>query len=182
MDRKMTWAAAAILTLAPLEADAATLAFSFGTSDATFLVSGDVTVDDTLKSMGGYDVTGISGTVSGPNGGAITGLIANPIQPFPYNQGSWIFDNVVFSSGPWVDYWGLLFTAGGYDYNLFSSGSAYYLSSYNPAGSYSGEVGASAALTAIPEPAPWLMIGLGFVALGAAGGRASRGDSRAAFA
>ncbi|HKN28942.1 MAG TPA: hypothetical protein VJY34_14070 [Roseiarcus sp.] len=68
MYRKLMWAAAAALALAPSEAQATTLAFSFETTDARFSVSGDLTIANTLDSAGGYDVTGISGTVSGPNG------------------------------------------------------------------------------------------------------------------
>ena len=70
MVRKLVWAAAAILALAPLEAGAATLAFSFETQDGVFSGSGDLTISNSLDSAGGYDVTGISGTLSGPNGGA----------------------------------------------------------------------------------------------------------------
>ena len=72
MTRKLAWAAAAILALAPLEAEAATLAFSFETQDGVFSGSGDLMVSDTLDSAGGYDVTGLSGTLSGPGGGAMT--------------------------------------------------------------------------------------------------------------
>ncbi len=81
-----------------------------------FSLSGDLPVSDTLNSVGGYDVTGFSGTVSGPNGGAITALVTNPTKPVAYDNGSWIFDNVVFPSGPWVDISGILFAAGGYGY------------------------------------------------------------------
>jgi PEP-CTERM motif len=167
MYRKLMWAAAAVLALVPFEAQATTLAFSFGTADAQFSVSGDA--------------TGISGTASGSNGGAITDLETNPSEPAAYNDGSW--DNVVFPSGPWLDdNLGVLFTAGGYGYNLYSEGWSYYLSSFNPARNYNpGEVGHSADAT-IPEPATWLMVALGFAALGAAGSRSSRRDRWAAFA
>ena len=137
MTRKLAWAAAAILALAPLEAEAATLAFSFDTQDGVFSGSGDLMVSDTLDSAGGYDVTGLSGTLSGPGGGAMT-LVANPLQPATSTDstGSWSYDNVVFASAPWFDLSGLLFEAGGYEYNLFASASDYILSSRNPAGSY----------------------------------------------
>ena len=111
MVRELLSAAAAALALAPFEAHATTMVFSFET--ATFSVSGDVAVSDTLDSIGGYDVTGISGAVSGPNGGAITTLIANPTRPAAYGNGSRVYDTVVFSSGPWVDGSGLLFATGG---------------------------------------------------------------------
>jgi hypothetical protein len=182
MYRNLVWAAAAILALAPLEARATTQSFSFETNDATIIVSGDVTISDTLNSIGGYDVTGISGTV---NGSAITGLVANPNQPNSSvdSSGSWIYDNVVYSSGPWVDNSGLLFESDGYRYNFFSSGVGYILSSFNPAANYNpGKVVNGVTVATVPETATWLMMGLGFAALGAARRRASHGDSRAAFA
>ena len=187
MYRKWMWAAAAILAVAPLEAEAATLAFHFETDDAAFVVSGDLTVSDALNAVGGYDVTGIAGTVAGANGGPITGLIANPNQPGPTtdNTNSWLYDNVAYTSGPSLDDDGLLFTAGGgassYIYNLFFDGSFYQLSSRNPGGNYYGETG-QVAMWAVPEPSTWLMMGLGFAALGLSGARTARRESRTAFA
>ena len=184
MYRKLACAVAAALALAPIEAQAKILAFDFDTADGALAVSGDLTISDTLDSAGGYDVTGISGTVSGPNGGSIA-LVANPIQPASSldSSGRWIYDNVVFSSGPWVDNLGLLFSAGGFSYNLYNSGWTYYLSSSNPAGNYNpGEVVGRLTVSTIPESATWLMMGLGFAALGLAGRAASRGDRMAAFA
>jgi hypothetical protein len=158
----------AVLALVPFEAQATTLAFNFGTADAQFSVSGDA--------------TGISGTASGPNGGAITDIETNPSEPAAHNDGS--CDNIVFPSGPWVDNLGLLFTAGGYGYNnsLYSEGWTYYLSSFNPAGNHNpGEVSGHLTIATIPEPATWLAVALGFAALGAAGSRSSRRDRWVAF-
>ena len=182
MYRKLMWAAAAVLALAPFKAQATTLAFRFETQNAQFTKTGELTISDALDSAGGYDVTGIGGAVSGPNGGAITGLATNPSAPSAYDDGSWAYDNVVFPLGPWVDASGLLFAAGGHDHNLYSEGWIHYLSSFNPAGNFNpGETLGRLSVTNIPEPATWLMMGLGFAALGAAGGRSSRRDSRTAF-
>ena len=183
MYRKLACAAVLALALAPLEAQATTLAFNFDTTDGVFTVSGDLTIANSLDSAGGYDVTGMSGTVSGPDGGSIA-LVANPAQPATSldSMGAWLYDNVVYPSGPWVDNSGLLFAAGGFRYNLYTSGLTYYLSSYNPAGGYNpGEVG-RLKVSPIPEPATWLMMGLGFAALGAGRRAASRGNRAAAFA
>jgi hypothetical protein len=183
MFRKLACSAATVLALSLLPAEAKTLAFNFGTADGVFDVSGDLTTSDALDSAGGFDLTGISGTVIGPNGGSIA-LAPNPNQPAASldSSGSWIYDNVVFSSGPRVDNSGLLFAAGGYDYNLYSSGLVYYLSSFNPAGKYNpGEVGRLTVST-IPESATWLMMGIGFVALGALGRRGPRRRRVADFA
>ena len=182
MYRKLMWAAAAVLALAPFEAQATTLAFRFETQDAQFTANGALTISDALDSAGGYDVTGIGGTVSGPNGGAITGLVTNPSAPSADDDGSRVYDNVVFPSGPWVDASGLLFAAGEHDYNLYSKRWMYYPSSFDPAQNYNpGDILGRLSVMNIPEPATWLMMGLGFAALGAAGGRSSRRDCRTAF-
>ncbi len=171
-------AAAAILAAAPLEAEAGTLAFSFETS--TMTVSGDLAVSNTPNAIGGYDVTGLTGTLhmNGSNAAAIS-LVVNPNQPYAFT-GAWIYDNVVFASGSWIDNSGLLFTDGAYGYNLYESGLVTYLSSFNPAGDYNpGQVVDALTVSVIPEPATWIMMGLGFAALGAAG---RRRDRLAAFA
>jgi hypothetical protein len=75
------------------------------------------------------NVTGISGTVSGAFAGspdAVTGLV--PLNSTP----NWIYDNKFFASAPYVDNGGILFNAGSFAYNLYSSGSSYYLSTFNP--------------------------------------------------
>jgi hypothetical protein len=182
MDRKFTWIAAAALALAPVAAEAKLVPFSFETTDGLFTVSGDLTIADTLDSVGGYDVTAISGTVDRPGGEtAISGLVANPERPDPYDNGSWLYDNVLFTTGPYFDNPGLLFAAGGNDYNLFSEGWTYTLSSYDPEGSYFPGQTVGGIVVSIPEPATWLMMGLGFAALGLGGRKASRETDRAAF-
>jgi len=178
MYRKLMWAAAAVLALAPFEVQATTLAFRSETQNAQFTATGALTISDALDSAGGYDVTGIGGTVGGPNGGAIAGLVTNPGAPSADDDGSRVYDNVVFPSGPWVDASGLLFAAGGHDYNLYSKRWIYSLSSFNPAGN---DILGRLSVMNIPEPATWLMMGLGFAALGAAGGRSSRRECRTAF-
>ncbi len=78
MYRKLLRAAAATLALAPITAQAKTLSFSFDTQDAALAVFAEVTISDTLNSLGGYDATGINGTVVGPHGETTTiGGLAN---------------------------------------------------------------------------------------------------------
>ena len=110
-------------------------------------------------------------------------LVANPNQPAGStdNSGSWYYDNVVYRSGSWFDNAGLLFTAGIFEYNLFTVGSDYIFRRIIRREASPGQVVDRLTLTAIPEPATWLMMGLGFVALGLGGGRAAR-RNRAAFA
>ena len=77
---------------------------------------------------------------------------------------------------------GILFSAGGYDYNLYSYGTTTYLSSNNPAGVYIpgqtvsfGEPVHADFATSAPEPSTWALMLLGFAGLAAAGWRKSRG-------
>ena len=79
----------------------------------------------------------------------------------------------MFATPPDVDYWGLLFAAGGYDYNVYSVGWIYTLSN-NPGGNFWGEPIGRATVTPIPEPATRLMTGLGFGLVGLRETRKSR--------
>ena len=182
MKKALKWALIAAAGIIPIGANAATYSFDFSTTDSVFAVTGTITTADTLDAVGGYDVLSISGTISGPSGGAIT-LVSNPSQPYPGYLGLFfLYDNVYFPAGPTpVDEHGILFSAGGYDYNLFSYGTTTQLSSTNPAGSYiPGQTVAFgdriAAATSAPEPSTWVLLLLGFAGLAVAGWRKSRGE------
>jgi PEP-CTERM motif-containing protein len=166
--------------LVPAGADAATYSFDFSTADSVFAAAATLTTADTLNALGGYDVLSISGTLSGPGGGAIS-LVANPVQPNPATTTYFMYDNVYFPGGtPKVDGYGILFAAGAYDYELYSTGpSTYYLSSTNPAGGYvPGEAAAfgdpAITASAVPEPTTWLLTLLGFAGLALLAGRKAR--------
>jgi hypothetical protein len=169
----------AAMLLCASTANAAVYHFSLETTDGVFAVSGDAITANTLDSAGGYDVLALTGTVSGPGGGSIS-LIANPAQSAAFNNGSWIYDNVLFPhAAPFVDNPGLLFSAGGSAFNWYSIGSQTYLSSNAAAGAYNpGELVGSIALNA-PEPSTWVMMALGFAALGFAGYRGRRAVANA---
>ena len=138
-----------------------------------------VTTSDVLNSVGGYDVTGISGNVSGD---VVTGLTANPDQPNAhYSADGWfIYDNVYYPGQPSVSYWGLLFTSAAHEYNLFSdSATQYELYQATPGvGFTQNSVGTlfaapvhlgnpnDAQVDAVPEPASWLTMVAGFGLLG----------------
>jgi hypothetical protein len=176
----LKWALMAAGALLPVGADAATYSFDFSTTDAVFTVAGTMTTADTLNALGGYDVLSLSGTLSGPGGGAIS-LVTNPLQPNPAMTTYFMYDNVYFPAGaPKVDEYGILFAAGAYQYGLYSTGpSTYYLSSTNPAGGYvPGERAAfgdpAGSVLAAPEPSTWLLTLLGFAGLALFAGRKAR--------
>ena len=141
-----------------------------------------VTTADTLNSVGGYDVTDISGDVSGDT---ITGLIANPNQPgWSYSADGWFMIDNVFTPGDRpVSYWGLLFQSATHEYNLFSdSATSYELYQATPNIGFTqnsvGTIFSSVALPhphgpgdeanagAVPEPASWMTMLFGFGLIG----------------
>ncbi len=180
MRRALKWALMAAIGVVPVGADAAIYGFDFSTTDSVFTVTGTITTADTLDAIGGFDVLSISGTIFGPGGGTIA-LEPNSSQHFPDYNGIFQYDNVFYPNATTeVDGYGLLFSAGGYDYNLYSFGPTYYLSSYtNPAGAFDpGQPVAFGdpinAATSAPEPSTWALMLLGFAGLGLAGGLKGR--------
>ena len=132
--------------------------FNFTSFDGSFTVTGQLSTAASLDAVGGYDVTGIAGSVVGSNGGAITSLINNPnpsaesISP----DGVFIYDNVLLSnSSPLLDYGGVLFTANNIEYNIFYQNGNYQLiETLGPHGpSYSEQAG-SFTIAAIPASDP----------------------------
>lgn len=185
MKKAVKWAFIAALGLGPVGANATTYGFDFSTTDSLFSATGAITTADTLDAIGGYDVLSISGTIFGPGlgpTGAAIALAANPSQPYPANNPIYQYDNVYYPGGPApFDANGLLFTAGGYDYNLYSVGLTAYLSTDNPAGVYfpGAQIAFSdpvqGSVTSAPEPSTWTLILLGFAGLGLAARRKTRG-------
>jgi PEP-CTERM motif len=125
-----------------------------------------------LDAAGGYDVTSITGEVDGET---ITGLIANPDQPFASysSDGMFIFDNVFYAdSSPVLSNPGLFFSgASGDEYNLFSDNATQYelYKATSGVGYQANSVGVLAYRDppSIPEPATWMMMILGFGSIGA---------------
>jgi hypothetical protein len=184
----LRWALIAAVGLGPVGARAATYSFDFSTTDSVFAVAATITTSNTLDALGGYDALSISGTIFGPGGGAIA-LEPNPIQPWPYSDIAFSYDNVYFPGGAPVDDNGILFSAGGYDYNLYAAGPAsYYLSTDNPAGLYNpgeavvfgGPVALADSAGVVPEPSTWALTLIGFAVVAFVAARKARG-SEAAF-
>lgn len=150
------------------------------TYDVTFIggsfeLSAVVTTANSLDALGGYDITGISGTVTGPASGAISSLLSNPNQPYQgtYYAGSygWNYDNVLFSGAIPFDNNGLLFRFGtDVVANLYSVGSSFYLSVDNPSSFWDpGDLGrlsvSDPPATPLPATLPLFVTGLGLVGL-----------------
>jgi hypothetical protein len=146
--------------------------YSFALDGSQYDVNGLVTTDPL------NNVISISGLVTGPNGGAIDGLS-------PLGNPNWTYDDLFFGNEPYVTNGGILFSANGWDYNLYSVGSPgsfqYYLSTFNPDGAYynPGDTG-SLAVAAVPGP----IVGSGItslvIALGGLLGLARKRRNRAA--
>jgi hypothetical protein len=179
---KLGWLAAAAVALAPLAAQANVynLDFTGSPNDVTATI---VTADTIDPSTHGYDILSITGSVSGPGGGAITGLVANPnTTTGPFNNALQMFDNVYFTPPETSHFYiaGVLFSAGGYTYNLYSMGApkSSFLSSNNPATQVNhdfynpGPVGTL--VPSVPEPSAWAMLLLGFGSLGFVGCRGKK--------
>ena len=147
---------------------AATYAFNFTDTSNTFTASGLLTTSNTLNAVNGYDVTAISGTVTGnPAVDFITGLVPNPNQPNPTNNGAFIYDNVLFTPGQALDVNGLLFNTSAGVYNLWMNSSRdAELYTYGAPGAL--DVHGALTITAVPEPMTWAMILIGFGGLGLA--------------
>ena len=153
-------------------AEAASYNVNFeGTS---FDLSAVVTTTDTIDpAVGGYDITGISGTVTGPVSGAITGLIANPGQPYqglytdPATGLQWYYNNVLYTGAVAFDNNGLLFNFGAGDVgNLYSVGSELYLSVAEPNSFYNPGDDGAGGVSATPLPASFPLFAFGIGALG----------------
>jgi Putative Ig domain len=131
--------------------------FNFTSFDGHFTVTGQLITSQSLDAAGGFDVTGITGSVLGPNGAMIGGLVDNPshstgsISP----DGVWIYDNILYAGGgTLVDYGGMLFTSNNYEYNIFYDASHYLLETLNPQGVLNpGEAG-SFTISAVPADHP----------------------------
>ena len=194
MKIRQTIAASAIILAAVGvgAANATVYNFDFTSADSiyqatgTFTTSGPPVVTDPVT---GYRITGITGSISGPDGGTITGLV-EPLNDvyaaYPNHStspmGAFWIDNTYFpDTAPNINLWGVAFTTGGgNEWNLWAnnwdptqglpSGTASYsLYEYVPNSSYVvQEVSGSNSMTisAIPEPATWAILLLGFLGVG----------------
>lgn len=157
--------AATLALLAASPASAADYLFNFNGSGffgGTLTGSGTLTTDgvSTVNPLNGYTVQAITGITGTFNGSAITGLA----------PGTFGANNLYYLTGPFfVDGNGLGFTtAAGLAANLFVTNDTSYRVNTQGAGLLTGLVTAqsSAVPSAVPEPSTWLLMLLGFGAIG----------------
>ena len=112
-----------------LSATMLVIALSASAKAATYNATFDGSVFDVFAQITTDDlnnVTAITGTVTGPDGASISGLVG-PGNP------NWIYDNQFSAISPYVSNGGILFSAGAWLYNLYSvDGPSYFLSTFNP--------------------------------------------------
>jgi hypothetical protein len=156
---------AALALLSAYPVGAAEVMFNFsgtgffgGTLDGTgILTTSDMSSINPLNGFEAQTITGITGTF---NGSEITGL-----------AGVFGANNLFYSTGPFfVDGNGLGFTTAGISANLFVTNGTSYRVNTQGAGLLTGLVTASATplAAAVPEPATWAMMLLGFGGMGVA--------------
>jgi hypothetical protein len=166
-------------------ARAANYDFSFTNQIGEIWAEGTLTTSDTLNTLGGYDITGITGSA----GQSITGLITAPFSPTlayyfpdgtvtttPDSGFEWGFDNTLFPGGAVsVDYAGFMFQTSDTVYNIYTNDGVpghdlmgiSTLGVWNGTSWYGTFAITSAAATPAPEPMSWMMMAAGFGALGA---------------
>jgi hypothetical protein len=141
-------------------ASASAYDWSFTSTDGTVLADGTLQAD----SLG--DVSSLTGNVGG------YGPISS-FTPGSGNDGTFQWDNIVYTSTtPHVDNGGLLFDAGGLEWNIYN-GTGAGPTNYFPKGdtlanssdNYGGTLG-TFNISAVPEPSTWAMMILGFTGVG----------------
>jgi hypothetical protein len=133
----------------------------------------------------GFDITSISGTISGPNALSTTIAALVPGNATPPNTltgpDGYTYDNIFLTSAPYfTSTGGALFTSNTGDvYNFYSIGGLTYLSTTDSGGAFivpNAQPGVSGTFTATatPLPASWTMMLIGLVGLGFVGYRQGR--------
>ena len=149
-----------VVAILGLLVEATSLPAKASTYDVTFTGKVfDVLADINVGSNN--NVVSMTGTVIGPHGSSIGGLVALSTQP------AWTYDNKFFNGTgiPYVSNPGILFSAGAWIYNLYSVetglSTVYYLSTFNE--SYNpGDLGKlTVSQTPIPAALPMFLTALG---------------------
>jgi hypothetical protein len=140
--------------------------WTFTDASSTLIASGTLTTGAADNS--GFDVTALSGNVIVPVDG-VSGKITN-FTPGSGDDGVFIWDNIVYPTAmPHIDNPGLLFDVGSIEFNIYNGAGAFPAGDIiaNATDNFGGSQG-TFNLTAVPEPASWAMMLVGFGGLGVA--------------
>jgi hypothetical protein len=140
------------------------------TFDSTDLgVSATFTTSNTQQVGGGYDVTGLTGSVAGF--GTIDGLETNPNSPSYSTSANlgFYFDNLFFATNPHLDAFGVVFHLSSGFWAVMGCVGSYTCTDTTHYELYVADGTdrtGTAVMTAVPEPATWVMMILGFLGMG----------------
>jgi hypothetical protein len=154
--------------VSPAKADL--YSFSFLSIDTFSTATGTFTTG--APNGPGFDITSISGSVTGPGGGSILGLIGgSAVYPgnIPSPSGAFIVDNILFpSSDPTLTTNGVLFTTGvGNEWNMWgNSPNNYTLYKWESGIGYTLTKDGNMSIAAIPEPEIYAMLAAGLGLMG----------------
>jgi len=161
---------AAALAFAAAPSQAAVEVFQFNDNVDGIFAFGDLTVSDTANANGTFDITNITGSVIDDRSGtptvdAISFEIPNFNDPNPTVAFGFSYDDVM----P-LNINGVLFQGASADiYNLWSTGgSTGELYTYGDGALPAFDAHGTLSVGAVPEPASWAMMLMGFGALGGA--------------
>ena len=185
--RKSVLVAALVAGILGTAASATTFLFSFGGGLGLNGASGSL--EATANGNGTFTATsgtilGFGSSYAGGTAGATGTLIANPSAPGHVTSpgGGWVYDDQIFPNpaNPLITNYGLFFSVGSYEVNIFSNGpgpGTYSLQSGGN-GALSNEARGDFALTqvagAVPEAATWAMMVAGFGLVGVSARRRAR--------
>ena len=165
-------AGAALIALSAATPAMAARTFTLTATGNTFNINAILTTTDSATNVGyngntGYLITGITGSVTGNGTQTINGLSA--VGTYPNPLGTVPNDNILKATAPYFDVAGLSFTTaqGGSPFNIYYGGGYFYIRGQNEnnTGSFTS-VSVSEVRAAVPEPATWAMMTLGFGAMG----------------
>jgi hypothetical protein len=174
MMRKSLFTMIAAMLFGVSAANAAVYKFTFESFDAQLTATGEIIVNAADQ------VTGVSGAISGLADQNISTVTPNPnfFSPTYSPDGSFIYNNLLHSTGMAFDTNGLLFVTqqnpGGY-WNLWGVSPGNY-ALWESHGPYNYPIQESGALNvaAAPELSTWAMLAMGVAALGLVGKRRRR--------
>lgn len=146
--------------------------YNFSFANGNFSTTGTLTTSGAADSNGFYTITGINGTVTPTGGTTLGGLTLGTPPTATVADGTYTFDNLLNPTGSsLLTTNGFLFTDSlGDIFNIFASGNGYAGINTPAGGSTNYQTGTSGTLSvaAVPEPATWAMMLVGFGGMGLA--------------